>query len=108
MPDYSEVTIAQPPGTETFKVTPNPCPLSPAGIRFSNSTKSNATVDMTGVPGFEKVGKLVVPAGGKKIAERDSSTGTPGDHHYSVKVANLAPSTPADASPRVILDVLSK
>jgi hypothetical protein len=86
-----------------FHVAPNPCHAGLDGISFSNATDRDATVDLTGVPGYGSVKALIVPAGKDATAVPASAT-QEGEFAYRIAVGTLKPKEPADASPRVILD----
>jgi len=105
VPTYAAVTTVKITQLEKafFHVAPNPCPAGPDGMSFSNDTAMDATVDLTGVPGYASVKSLKVLAGHDATVVPDSATQL-GEFRYRVAVGNLKPSTPADASPRVILD----
>ena len=105
MSTFGDINITEQSGK--FHVTENPGHTGPNGIVYWNRTSSVATINMTSVPGFQSVTNLTVPAKDKRIAERTSSPSQAGDYHYSIVVANLTPSTPSDASPRVILDLFA-
>jgi len=105
MSTFGDINITEQSGK--FHVTENPGNIGPNGIVYWNRTSSIATINMASVPGFQSVTNLTVPAKDKRIAERTSSSSQAGGYDYSIVVGNLTPSTPSDASPRVILDLFA-
>ena len=105
MPTYAAVTTVKitKPQAGSFQVAPHRCHAGPDGISFSNATDIDATVDLTGVPGYGSVKALIVPAGRDATAVPASATQR-GEFPYRITVGALKPKEPADASPRVILD----
>ena len=102
---YVDVFIPQ-PLTAGYEPTPNPCVLTLAanGIRFRNFSRSAVTIDLSGVPGFDRIGRFGVPANESRIASVDPSAVRAGVYDYQVASSGEALAS-TNASPRVILDV---